>query len=295
MSLCPPTLSTLLFISLSRKTGPPAWRMMKKMRYSRPFQNRWVVVLAGLWVLGSATYAAEPIQQPPAGDEIPLTVGRSVVLDHPDEIRRVAIANDAVADAIVISTREMLINGKSPGLTSMVIWSRSGDRNFFTLNVKMNVEQLQEHIRTSFPGEQIRLSAGNGVVTLMGKASNAQVMERIVAMVSGLGATIINNVEIPPPPAARQIMLKVKFAEVDRQAQQDFGVSILSTGSANTLASIATQQFGSARLQNLQGGIPASIQQSFEFQLQDIFTRIPTLVSILLTIGWPRTPLFMRV
>ena len=197
MSLCPPTL---LFTGLCRKTGLPTWRMMKKirLRYSRPVQNRWLAALVGLWVLGSVTYAAEPIQQPPAGDEIPLTVGRSVVLDHPDEIRRIAIANDSVADAIVISTREMLINGKSPGLTSMVIWSRSGDRNFFTLNVKMNVEQIQEHIRTSFPGEQVRLSASNGVVTLMGKASNAQVMERIVAMVSGLGATIINNVEIPP-------------------------------------------------------------------------------------------------
>ena len=268
MSLCPPTL--LLLTSLCRKTGPPDWRMRKTMRFPRPVENRWAVVLMGLLVLGSATYAAEPIQQPPAGDEIPLTVGRSVVLDHPDEIRRVAIANDSVADAIVISTREMLINGKAPGLTSMVIWSRSGDRNFFTLNVKMNVEQLQEHIRTSFPGEQVRLSAGSGVVTLMGKASNAQVMERIVAMVSGLGATIINNVEIPPAPAARQIMLKIKFTEVDRQAQQDFGVALLGPGVANTLAQVSTQQFGSARISNIEGGIPAEIESDFTFQLQDV-------------------------
>ena len=240
------------------------------MRYPRPVENRWIIALMGLLVFGSTAYAAEPIQQPPAGDEIPLTVGRSVVLDHPDEIRRIAIANDSVADAIVISTREMLINGKAPGLTSMVIWSRSGDRNFFTLNVKMNVEQIQEHVRTSFPGEQVRLSASNGVITLMGKASNAQVMERIIAMVSGLGATIVNNVEIPPPPADRQIMLRVKFAEVDRQAQQDFGAAIFSSGSGNTIAQISTQQFGNARLQSVQGGIPAEIQQRVNFQLQDL-------------------------
>ncbi len=156
MSLCPPTL---LLLSPCTKTGLPDWRMIKKMRFPRPVRNLWIVVLTGLLCFGATAYAAEPIQQPPAGDEIPLTVGRSVVLDHPDEIRRIAIADDAVADAIVISTREMLINGKAPGLTSMVIWSRSGDRNFFTLNVKMNVEQIQEHIRVSFPGEQVRLSA----------------------------------------------------------------------------------------------------------------------------------------
>ncbi len=95
-------------------------------------------VCTGLLSVG-LMWGAEPLQQPPAGDELPLTVGRSVVLDHPDEIRRVAIADETVADAIVISTREMLINGKVPGITSMVIWSRSGDRNFFTINVKMNV------------------------------------------------------------------------------------------------------------------------------------------------------------
>ena len=57
----------------------------------------------------SLVVAAEPMQQTPAGDEIPLTLGRSVVLDHPDDIQRVAITNDAVADAVAISTREILI------------------------------------------------------------------------------------------------------------------------------------------------------------------------------------------
>ncbi len=149
--------------------------------------NHWIFVLTSLLVLSPAAYTAEPIQQPPAGDEIPLTVGRSVVLDHPDEIRRIAIANDGVADAIVISTREMLINGKAPGLTSMVIWSRSGDRNFFTLNVKPNVEQIQEHIRTSFPGEQVRISASRGVVTLMGKVSNARPLRQLPSNLAPVG------------------------------------------------------------------------------------------------------------
>ncbi len=107
----------------------------------------------------------------------------------------------------------------------------------------------------------------------MGKASNAQVLERIVAMVSGLGATIINNVEIPPAPAERQIMLRVKFAEVDRQAQNEFGAAILSTGGLNTLGQINTQQFGSPRLSSLDGSIPATLAgQTFTFQLQDILS-----------------------
>ena len=70
----------------------------------------------------SATAAlASPTQAPPMGDGIPLAVGRSVVLDHPDEIERVAINDDSIADAIAISTREVLIHGKKAGITTLVI------------------------------------------------------------------------------------------------------------------------------------------------------------------------------
>ncbi len=164
---------------------------------------------------GSLLAAAEPMQQTPAGDEIPLTVGRSVVLDHPDDIQRVAITNDAIADAVAISTREILINAKSTGLTSMILWSRSGERNFFTITVSMNVEQVQNHIRVAFPGESVLLTASKGIVTLEGKVSSPDVADRVLAMVSADSqATIINNLEVPPPPPERQVLLKVRFASV---------------------------------------------------------------------------------
>ena len=169
----------------------------------------------------SLAVAAEPMQQTPAGDEIPLTIGRSVVLDHPDDIQRVAITNDAIADAVAISTREILINAKRPGLTSMILWSTSGERNFFTITVAMNVEQVQSHIRSAFPGENVLLTASKGIVTLEGKVSSSDIADRVLAMVSAdSGATIINNLEVPPPPE-RQILLKVKFASVDRSSRSE--------------------------------------------------------------------------
>ena len=261
----PPIFFARLFKANGRNGG--RWRVSIPIQVPRSLLAAAFIGLLG----GASIWGAEPLQQPPAGDEIPLTVGRSVVLDHPDEIRRVAIADEGVADAIVISTREMLINGKTPGLTSMVIWSRSGDRNFFTINVKMNVEQIQEHIRTSFPGEPIRLSASRGVVTLSGKASGPEVLERVIAMITGSvgSTTIINNVELPPPPAERQIMLKVKFAEVDRQGMQEFGMSLMSTGALNTPAAITTQQFGAGGISGIDGAIPPQLQgtsTNFNFQ-----------------------------
>lgn len=217
------------------------------------------------WLLASllcwtAVLGASP-PQGAAGDEIPLSVGRSVVLDHPDEIQRIALTDPAIADAVPISTREILINAKAPGITTLILWSRSGDRNFFTINVGANMEQLQEHIRTTFPNDSVRLDASQGVVTVSGNVSGPEVAERVVAMVAGSGAgAVVNNLVLPPPPPDRQIVLKVKFAELQRSASREFGLNLLSTGAGNTPAVIGTQQFGSVSAATLSGsiGMPTS-------------------------------------
>ena len=133
--------------------------------------------------LSSETRGSETRHKGSAEERIILTVGRSVVLDRTDDIRRVAIADDRVADAIVVSPRELLINGKSPGITSLVLWSRSGDRQFFTISVSPSIEQLVEHIRETFPGEPVRIRATKGVITLSDKASSKEILEKIKAIV----------------------------------------------------------------------------------------------------------------
>ena len=221
--------------------------------------------LTAALLLGAAAVAASPNG---AGDEIPLTVGRSVVLDHPDEIARISITNPAVADAVPISTREVLINAKAAGVTSLILWSRSGERNFFSISVTTNIEQIQQHLQSAFPGEDILVTASRGVVTLDGKASGPDIADRAVAMVIGANAgTVVNNLELPPPPPARQILLKVRFAELQRSALAEFGVNLLSTGAANTPGLISTGQFTPPSVDTLRGTIGAPIDPHFQFDV----------------------------
>lgn len=280
MSLCPPKsirneLSPLQTAERSLGSDSPATAQHSgaTAKHSGATAKRWRALAAALLaacLLGApATPAAEPRQQAPAGDEIPLMVGRSVVLDHPDEIARVAITDDGIADAVAISTREVLINAKAPGATTLVIWSRSGDRNFFTINVNVDVGQLQDHVRATFPGESIRVLGSKGVITLTGNASNPGVAERVTAMAASLGGTVVDNLELPVPAAERQIILRVRFAEVQRSALNDFGVNLLSTGALNTPGVITTQQFGGPSISAAQGvigqpvtGFPTSISIS---------------------------------
>jgi len=232
----------------------------------------WAACGLAVAITAVSSAAGQPAQQPPGGDEIPLVVGRSVVLDHPDAIQRVAITNDNIADAIAISTREILLNAKTPGVTTLVIWSRSGDRNFFNVAVSPDATQFRQHLRDSFPGEAVEVEASRGVLTLSGKVSGPEVAERMVAMAAGAGlGTVVNNLALPPPPTDRQIILKVRFAEVQRAALQEFGVNILSTGALNTPGVIGTQQFGGLSVNEIQGTIGApTVGASTEFTLTDI-------------------------
>ncbi len=211
------------------------------------------------WALAASAALAQQ-QSSPTGNEIPLVVGKSIVLDIPDEIQRVAITNDAVADAIAISTREVLINANQEGVTTLVLWSRAGDRNFFTINVGPNLQRIQDHIRAAFPGEQVRFISSNGVVTVNGSVSSPEVEQRILAMAAGLGAkAVVSNLEMPVPAADRQIVLKVRFIEMQRQALSDFGVNLFSTGALNTFGSASTQQFSAPRFNNLNSAIGAPV------------------------------------
>jgi len=226
----------------------------------------WLVaaaIAAALLASPPGASSAEPSQQAPMGDEIPLTIGKSIVLDIPDEIQRVALTNEEVADAIAISTREVLINAKGEGVTTLVLWSRSGDRTFFTISVAPNIRSVQDHIRATFPGEQVRVTSNLGVMTLNGKVTDPAVEARLVALLEGMGASsVISNLELPIPPADRQILLHVKFLEMQRNAIEEFGTNILSTGAGGTIGAIGTQQFGGVGAPAVSGTIGAPLEGS---------------------------------
>ena len=89
-------------------------------------------------------------------------------------------------------------------MSTLIIWSKSGERNFFSISVTANLEQIQEHLELAFPGEDIRVNSSAGVLTLDGRVSGPEVIDRAVAMVTGVGGgAVVNNLILPPPPPER--------------------------------------------------------------------------------------------
>jgi pilus assembly protein CpaC len=161
---------------------------------------------------------------------VSLTAGRSVVVPTNFNITRIAITNADIADAVVVQPREILVDGKKPGTVSLVVWSATG-RAQYDVIVEPAITTLEQHLHTLFPGEAIGVKVSDEAIILSGQVSSTTVMLRAaeIAKASASKAQIINMLQVPGGSTSQQVMLQVRFAEVNRQTLTELGLSILRT------------------------------------------------------------------
>jgi len=198
-----------------------------------------------------------------APETLHLLVGRSVVLDVATPIRRVSIADPAILDVVVLSSTQILVNGKAPGGVSLVLWLGAGASKTYELSVDPDVSGLNQKVEQAFPNDHLHLDASDGLVMLTGTASSSGEAEKIFQMVSAVVPKTVNLLKVASETPS-QILLEVKFAEVDRTALANFGFNLFSLpGVTKTLGTTGTQQFGPIQLQqNAATGMAGSPLQS---------------------------------
>ncbi len=205
-------------------------------------------MLTAVGFLGTDVVAAQtPSAQRQQLSDVPqltVIVSKSIIVNTAEPIERVAVTNTEIADAIVISPQQVMINGKSPGIVSFILWDRTGKSTSYDLVVEPDISLLQQQLEQQFPTENINVSSAKGTLVLSGTASDSHVAEKAIEL-AGSFAKVINLLQLPPPPDTEQILLQVRFADVDRAATQQLGINIFSTGATNTLGSTSTQQFSS--------------------------------------------------
>src|SRR5581483_6224348 len=95
-----------------------------------------ITALLAVTIIGVAWAQSGP-------EDIRLTVGKSIVIDYPADISRISTSNADIVDASPVTTREILIHGKSFGTVTLVVWSKAGQRNFYNITVEQNLEPLR--------------------------------------------------------------------------------------------------------------------------------------------------------
>jgi pilus assembly protein CpaC len=202
--------------------------------------------------------ATEPAAQPtqpqqakpdaPAGQNAPspqgklmVTVGKSLIIDSPLDIRRISVANGELAEAVAVNPREVLINGKAPGETSLIVWQQNGARLIYDLTVRVSnarLEAVRQQVARDFPHEDINVTFENDTAFVRGTVKDVTAAERVVAIASTLGKTV-NLLRVETPGVEPQVVLKVRFANVDRAASMQLGANFFNT-SFNQQTAIGT-------------------------------------------------------
>ena len=184
---------------------------------------RLALLVAGMLVLVPAAHAQRVVSQPQ--QVISVSRGASALLVNPTAIVRMTIGDPAIADANVVSPTEAVINGKTLGSTTLLVWDNSGSPRIYSVEVTADAQAIQRFIKGVMPDENIEVSSSGNTVTLSGTVRDAVSATRAVEIARTSGATVIENLFTPP---AVQVMLQVRFAEISRSIMKDWS-SALST------------------------------------------------------------------
>ncbi len=202
--------------------------------------------MKALVLLCATSLLAQQPSTPAAGArDLRVTSGKSVLVDSPAQIERVSVANGDVAEAVAITPHEVQVNGKAPGETTLIIWQQGGNRQFFDLTVHRNesrLEAIRREISREMGDENVSLAQEGDTVFVRGTVKNLTEADRAMAIASTLGKPV-NLLRVNVPGTDTQILLKVRFADVDRSTLRQFGINLFSTGATNTIGSVTTGQF----------------------------------------------------
>jgi pilus assembly protein CpaC len=192
--------------------------------------------------------ASSPAAAQSEGQALHVFVGKSVVINLQSPVTRILSSNPAVIDTLATSPTQVVVEGKSAGSSSLILWDATGHSQMLDVMVDVNISRLRAAIEQTYPGQKIDVQSDGAHLILAGTVSDPKIVEDVTKMASAYSGGIVNSLSVVPL-HEQQILLQVRFAEVDRTKLQAFGINLFSTGATNTIGTISTQQFSPPTLQ----------------------------------------------
>lgn len=186
-----------------------------------------ILILAALVLCASVLRAAQNEPDNTPTEHIYVGSGMTHLLDMTMNIERVSVAAPDIVEAVPVSARSVMVNGKAPGETSLVLWLADGSRRMYDVDVRVGASRIQtaiDQLQREF-GKDVQLTVDGGAAYLTGRVKDMYQAQRAVAVATIMGR-VVNLLKIDIPPQERQILLKVRFADVDRSKSSDLGINL---------------------------------------------------------------------
>ena len=181
-----------------------------------------LMLLLTLGVIWLVTPSAAQAQE---SGRLTLMAGKSIIHRSPEQVKRVSIADPAIADFVLISPYEIYITGRAAGATNMIIWQDKGRHDIYDVEVAYDLSRLKQQMNDIMPEERdLRVTAMNDTITLTGRVSNAANLSQVVALAQAYApeGKVNNLVEVR---GVQQVMLEVRVAEMQRSLVRRMGVN----------------------------------------------------------------------
>jgi pilus assembly protein CpaC len=181
--------------------------------------------------------------QPQGSAPLRVMVNKSLLINTTEQIKRISVTDPTVADPAVLTPTQIMVHGRSPGEVSLIIWDENERSRSFDLRVDVDVSAAADEEHRVFPEEQISVTPSRAAIVLSGHVTTEDVAKRAGELASAYSKNVVNVLTFGPV-GAQEVLLEVKFAEVDRSATTQLGANFFSTGAGNFLGTGTTGQFG---------------------------------------------------
>lgn len=191
------------------------------------------------------------VLQGQASGALNVPMNRAVVVESDVPFAELSIANPGIADISTLSDRSIYVLGKAPGRTTLTLLSPEGSLiSNVDVHVTPDIAEFKERLQQILPGEPIEVRTANDGIVLSGQVSSTAKLDRALDLASRYAPDRVSNLMVVG--GTQQVMLKVRFAEMQRSVGKALGGSLLITGTGTDGSGIA---FGGNGLANAFGGI----------------------------------------
>jgi pilus assembly protein CpaC len=186
-------------------------------------------------------------------DVITIEPGKAKKLSFEQKIKKANMLLPDIADVIPLEPNELLITAKKAGTTQLILWDENDHTQILTIEVSTPIARLQKQLVTLFPESKINVEDANGAITLTGQVRDLQTAAQVelIAAPYSTGGKVVDLMEIA---GGQQVMLKVKYLEVSKQAETELGFNFGGTDGVSVFGS----NLGQNSIGITPGGAPGS-------------------------------------
>jgi pilus assembly protein CpaC len=152
-----------------------------------------------------------------------VVAGKSVVLKSMERVKRVSIADPAIANFVLTSPKEIYITGRTAGITNMTLWKEKGGYSIYDIEVGIDLSRLKQQIHQILPAEKdLLVTAMHDSITLLGRVSSSANLSQALAIARAYApeGKVHNQAEVR---GVHQVMLEVRVAEMQRGVTKRLG------------------------------------------------------------------------